>query len=196
MLEDMEALFSLENNPGNVPDTGSNCFCFPDIKSTVMGLRTLADEKRINSTKKKEKTGDVFDPQKSSGILFEPSSLHKYSSGMREMKLEYFFESNEDEIAHSNRLLPSVSNLNYNNNYHNNHSSSMKSIRSNYNSNNSFGDLHSQYGSTAVTEISKKNTTNNYNYDNNKQNNERFKEGTKLTSLSMKETLSCRTEAV
>ena len=73
MLEDMEELFSLENNPGNVPETGSNCFCFPDVKSTIIGARTLPEEKRIGSTKKKEKSL-LFDPQKSSGILFEPST--------------------------------------------------------------------------------------------------------------------------
>ena len=182
MLEDMEALFSLENNPGNVPDTGSNCFCFPDIKSTVMGLRTLADEKRINSTKKKEKIGDVFDPQKPSGILFEPSSLHKYSSGMREMKLEYFFESNEDEVAHSSRLLPSVSTLNYNNNYYNSHNSSFKSIRSNFNSNNSFGDLPNHYGTTSVTEITKKTINNNHNYDSNKNIYDKYQDGKKINT--------------
>ena len=183
MLEDMEALFSLENNPGNVPDTGSNCFCFPDIKSTVMGLRTLADEKRINSTKKKEKIGDVFDPQKPSGILFEPSSLHKYSSGMREMKLEYFFESNEDEVAHSSRLLPSVSTLNYNNNnYYNSHNSSFKSIRSTFNSNNSFGDLPNHYGTTSVTEITKKAINNNHNYDSNKNIYDKYQDGKKINT--------------
>jgi len=36
--------------------------------------------------------------------LFEPSSLHKYSTGMREMKLEYFFSENEDEPLVPNNI--------------------------------------------------------------------------------------------
>jgi hypothetical protein len=105
MLEDMEALFSLDNTPGNVPDTGSNCFCFPDIRSQVMGLHVLQDDRRISSSKIKEKSL-LFDSKKASELLFEPSSLHKYSSGMREMKLEYFFGENEDEPLVSTNILP------------------------------------------------------------------------------------------
>lgn len=141
----MEALFSLDNTPGNVPDTGSNCFCFPDIRSQVMGLHVLPDEKRISSSKIKEKSL-LFDSKKASELLFEPSSLHKYSSGMREMKLEYFFGENEDEPLVSMNILPflgpngsregashigtsaiSSSNSNYSLG-HNNHSTSTGSV--------------------------------------------------------------------
>lgn len=155
MLEDMEALFSLDNTPGNVPDTGSNCFCFPDIRSQVMGLHVLQDDKRISSSKIKEKSL-LFDSKKTSELLFEPSSLHKYSSGMREMKLEYFFGENEDEPLVSTNILPflgpnssregvshigasasssSSNNSNYNLG-HNNHSTSMGSVVGSSSSNN------------------------------------------------------------
>jgi hypothetical protein len=147
MLEDMEALFSLDNTPGNVPDTGSNCFCFPDIRSQVMGLHVLQDDRRITSSKIKEKSL-LFDSKKASELLFEPSSLHKYSTGMREMKLEYFFGENEDEPLVSTNILPFLgpnssrdgvshvgasasSSSSNNSNYslgHNNHSTSTGSV--------------------------------------------------------------------
>lgn len=108
MLEDMEALFSLDNNAGNGPDTGSNCFCFPDLKSQIMGFHVLPEERRISSSKVTEKCLQS-DSKKTSELLFEPSSLHKYSSGMREMKLELFFGENEDEPLVSGIILPLLS---------------------------------------------------------------------------------------
>lgn len=105
MLEDMEALFSLDINASSAPDTGSNCFCFPDLKSQVMGFHVLPEEKRISSSEIKEKCL-MSDSKKTSELLFEPSSLHKYSCGMREMKLELFFGENEDEPLVSGIILP------------------------------------------------------------------------------------------
>ena len=62
-----------------------------------MGFRTLPEDKRATGGSR-VKTSEVGDATKTNeGLLFEPSSLHKYSTGMREMKLEYFFSENEDE---------------------------------------------------------------------------------------------------
>jgi hypothetical protein len=54
MLEDMEALFSMDNNQ-HVPEN-INCFCFPDLKSTYIGFRVLSDGLRIGPHKRKEKS--------------------------------------------------------------------------------------------------------------------------------------------
>jgi hypothetical protein len=37
----------------------------------------------------------TLNSEKSDELLFEPSSLHKYSGGMREMKLQYYHNENE-----------------------------------------------------------------------------------------------------
>ena len=78
MLEDMEELFALEMPSGIVQETC--CGCFPDPKGGMLGFRTLPEEKRTSSTKGLKKS--TIDPTKpSEGLLFEPSSLHKYSTG-------------------------------------------------------------------------------------------------------------------
>ena len=169
MLEDMEALFSFENFPGNPPDSGSNCFCFPDMKSKIVGFHVLPDEKRIASTKTKEKCL-LSDSKKASELLFEPSTLHRYSTGMREMKLEYFFGENEDEPLVSAGILPFLGpngsremtyfngiHINNSNNSSNNNNSSHGSHNSNSNNNinsNSSSHSHNTHTTTSLNQTS------------------------------------------
>ena len=168
MLEDMEALFSFENFPGNPPDSGSNCFCFPDMKSKIVGFHVLPEEKRIASTKTKEKCL-LSDNKKTSELLFEPSTLHRYSTGMREMKLEYFFGENEDEPLVSAGILPFLGpngsremtylggiHANNSNNSSNNNNSSHGSHNSNSNNNitNSSSHSHNSHTTTSLNQSS------------------------------------------
>jgi sugar phosphate permease len=54
MLEDMEALFSMDTNQHVAENI--NCICFPDLKSTHIGFRVLSEELRIGPHKRKEKS--------------------------------------------------------------------------------------------------------------------------------------------
>ena len=179
MLEDMEALFSFENFPGNPPDSGSNCFCFPDMKSKIVGFHVLPDEKRIVSTKTKEKCL-LSDSKKTSELLFEPSTLHRYSTGMREMKLEYFFGENEDEPLVSAGILPFLGpngnremtylsgiHTNNSNNSSNNNNSSHGSHNSNSNNtiNNSTGHGHNTHTTTSLNQASASSQSQNQNHN-------------------------------
>lgn len=174
----MEALFSFENFPGNPPDSGSNCFCFPDMKSRIVGFHVLPDEKRIASTKTKEKCL-LSDSKKASELLFEPSTLHRYSTGMREMKLEYFFGENEDEPLVSAGILPFLGpngsremtyfngiHTNNSNNSSNNNNSSHGSHNSNSNNNinNNSSHSHNTHTTTSLNQSSASAQNQNHNY--------------------------------
>ena len=166
MLEDMEALFSFENFPGNPPDSGSNCFCFPDMKSKIVGFHVLPEEKRIASTKTKEKCL-LSDSKKTSELLFEPSTLHRYSTGMREMKLEYFFGENEDEPLVSAGIVPFLGpggsrEMTYLGGIHTNNSN---------NSSNNNNSSHGSHNSNSNSSIHNNNSNNNNNNNNHNNNN-------------------------
>jgi hypothetical protein len=91
MLEDMEELFAVD--PGMETCLG----CFPVLEFGLMGFRTLSIDRRRTSRLRSNKKSEATDAA-SSESLFEPASLHKYSTGMREMHLEYFSSENEPLI--------------------------------------------------------------------------------------------------
>lgn len=84
MLEEMDDLF----------DVGSTstfcCDCCPEWKTGLMGLRTISPTGGTGNAAKNDK--DAPAALGSSSEPFEPSTLHKYSGGMRETKFEYFTE--------------------------------------------------------------------------------------------------------
>ena len=172
----MEALFSFENFPGNPPDSGSNCFCFPDMKSKIVGFHVLPEEKRIASTKTKEKCL-LSDSKKTSELLFEPSTLHRYSTGMREMKLEYFFGENEDEPLVSAGIVPFLGpggsrEMTYLGGIHTNNSN---------NSSNNNNSSHGSHNSNSNSSIHNNNSNNNNNNNNNNHNNNNNSSHTHIT---------------
>jgi len=97
MLEDMEELFAIED--------GVFCCC-PDLRYP-MGFRILTKSKAPRSQHPNEQDAE----KGNSGTLFEPSTLHKYSGGMRETKFEYFHDEDEPLVLTStprtaNSLIP------------------------------------------------------------------------------------------
>jgi len=89
MLEDMEELFAIED---------SMICCCPDIRHP-MGFRILQRSKAPRSQHQNEQDAD----KGSTGTLFEPSTLHKYSGGMRETKFEYFHDEDEPLVLTQNQ---------------------------------------------------------------------------------------------
>jgi len=84
MLEDMDELFDVGASSAGC------CGCCPEAKAGLMGLRVLSRTgggPGLGAQKdgNEQKDGNSVEP-------FEPSTLHKYSGGMRETKFEYFNE--------------------------------------------------------------------------------------------------------
>ena len=68
-------------------DVGS-AGCCPDWKTGLVGLRSVTAKSTTNNKTDKDNNG-ILAPNLEP---FEPSTLHKYSGGMRETRFEYFHE--------------------------------------------------------------------------------------------------------
>lgn len=84
MLEEMEELFDV-----GISSAGG-CGCCPEWKTGLMGLRTISSTGATGNSSQKDNdttlvVGNNIEP-------FEPSTLHKYSGGMRETQFQYFHE--------------------------------------------------------------------------------------------------------
>jgi len=98
MLEDMEELFDLGGG-GNSSSAGC-CGCCPEVKAGLMGLRVVGQAGPggrgtggVGSARQGAPGKDGTDAGAAQAAeRFEPSTLHKYSGGMRETKFEYFTE--------------------------------------------------------------------------------------------------------
>lgn len=98
----MEELFSVEES--------YFCGCFPDVRANgILGQRTIASggqKSLAMGSKKTNGYGSDGTAMTSSGgaaeeteeTLFEPTSLHKYSTDLRETKFNYFQDGDEDDI--------------------------------------------------------------------------------------------------
>lgn len=97
----MEELFSVED--------AYFCGCFPDVRANgILGRRTIAtvgQKSLAMGAKKANSYGSdgialtaAGASQDSDETLFEPTSLHKYSTDLRETKFNYIQDIDEDDV--------------------------------------------------------------------------------------------------
>lgn len=70
--------------------------CCPDWKSGLVGLRAVTVKTPHNKADKDSHGQPLAGPNLEP---FEPSTLHKYSGGMRETRFEYFHEEEEAPLV-------------------------------------------------------------------------------------------------